>query len=518
VASNPFARLNPVPIEGNGLNPVLQDPALAFHPPFLYAGYVGLSVAFSFAIAALIDGKVDAAWARWVRPWTLAAWMFLTIGIAMGSWWAYYELGWGGFWFWDPVENASFMPWLVAAALLHSAVVVEKRNALKIWTILLAILAFSLSLIGTFLVRSGVLTSVHAFAVDPARGVFILMILVTFIGGALTLFAWRAPMLKAGGLFAPMSREGGLVANNLLLCVACAAVFIGTLYPLALETLTGEKISVGPPYFNLTFGLIMLPLLLLVPAGPLLTWKRADAWPVIQRLWWAALVTFAVAIVLLVATRRGPWLASFGVALGLWLILGAGVELAERTALFRAPLAISWSRLRGLPRSSFGMTFAHLGLGVAIIGIFAVTTWREEHILAMKAGDTIAVAGYDVTYLGETPMTGPNYTGDAGRFRVMDGNREVAVLASEKRRFRPGNQETTEVGLLQGWSGDLYAVMGDRMKDGARAMRVYFNPLISLIWLGAVVMFLGGFISLTDRRFRVGAPRLARKPVAQAAE
>ncbi|MGE3873136.1 MAG: heme lyase CcmF/NrfE family subunit [Parvibaculaceae bacterium] len=516
--SNPFLRLSPPPIEGNGLNPLLQDPALAFHPPFLYAGYVGLSVAFSFAVAALIDGKVDAAWARWVRPWTLAAWMFLTIGIAMGSWWAYYELGWGGFWFWDPVENASFMPWLVAAALLHSAIVVEKRNALKIWTILLAILAFSLSLIGTFLVRSGVLTSVHAFAVDPARGVFILMILVAFIGGALTLFAWRAPMLKAGGLFAPMSREGGLVVNNLLLCVACAAVFIGTLYPLALDTLTGEKISVGPPYFNLTFGLIMLPLLLLVPVGPLLTWKRAEAWPVIQRLWAAALMTFAVTIILLVATRRGPWLAPFGVGLGLWLVLGALVELAERIALFRAAWTVSWSRLRGLPRSSLGMTLAHAGVGVAIIGIFAVTTWREEHILAMKAGDRLAVAGYEVDYLGEAPMTGPNYTGDAGRFRVMDGNREVAMLASEKRRFQPSNQETTEVGLLQAPMGDLYVVMGDRMNDGARAMRIYFNPLVSLIWLGTFVMFLGGLVSLTDRRFRIGVPRLARKAVAQAAE
>jgi cytochrome c-type biogenesis protein CcmF len=436
----------------------------------------------------------------------------------MGSWWAYYELGWGGFWFWDPVENASFMPWLVAAALLHSAVVVEKRNALKIWTILLAILAFSLSLIGTFLVRSGVLTSVHAFAVDPARGVFILMILVAFIGGALTLFAWRAPALKAGGLFAPMSREGGLVVNNLLLCVACTAVFIGTLYPLALETLTGEKISVGPPYFNLTFGLIMLPLLLLVPAGPLLTWKRAEAWPVIQRLWAAALVTLVIAVILLIATRRGPWLAPFGVALGLWLVLGALVEFSERIALFRSALSVSWARLRGLPRSSLSMTLAHAGLGLAIIGIFAVTTWREEHILAMKAGDRLDVAGYEVTYLGEAPMTGPNYRGDAGHFRVMEGSREVAVLASEKRRFQPGDQETTEVGLLQSPAGDLYVVMGDRMNDGARAMRIYFNPLVSLIWLGAFVMFLGGLISLTDRRFRVGVPRLAPKPVAQAAE
>ena len=302
VASNPFARLNPVPIEGNGLNPVLQDPALAFHPPFLYAGYVGLSVAFSFAIAALIEGKVDAAWARWVRPWTLAAWMFLTIGISMGSWWAYYELGWGGWWFWDPVENASFMPWLVATALLHSAIVVEKRNALKVWTVLLSILAFSLSLLGTFLVRSGVLTSVHAFAVDPARGIFILGILCFFIGGALALFAWRAPALRAGGFFSPISREGGLVLNNLFLCAACASVLIGTLYPLALETMTGEKISVGPPYFNLTFGPIMLPLLLLVPIGALLSWKRADLFAVLQRLWAAAALAIGLGVLVLVAT------------------------------------------------------------------------------------------------------------------------------------------------------------------------------------------------------------------------
>jgi cytochrome c biogenesis factor len=309
-ASNPFLRLDPPPIEGNGLNPILQDPALAFHPPFLYAGYVGLSIAFAFAIATLIDGKIDAAWARWVRPWTLAAWMFLTIGIAMGSWWAYYELGWGGFWFWDPVENASFMPWLAATALLHSAIVVEKRNALKVWTILLAILAFSLSLVGTFLVRSGVLTSVHAFAVDPARGIFILAILSLFIGGALTLFAWRAPALKAGGLFAPISREGGLVLNNLLLCGALAAVFIGTLYPLAIETLTGEKISVGPPYFNLTFGSIVLPLLMLLPLGPFLTWKRADAFAATQRLWVAAAAAIASMVLILAVKTRGTWLVA----------------------------------------------------------------------------------------------------------------------------------------------------------------------------------------------------------------
>jgi cytochrome c-type biogenesis protein CcmF len=516
-ASNPFLRLDPPPIEGNGLNPILQDPALAFHPPFLYTGYVGLSIAFSFAIAALIEGKVDPAWARWVRPWTLAAWMFLTIGIAMGSWWAYYELGWGGFWFWDPVENASFMPWLVAAALLHSAIVVEKRNALKVWTILLAILAFSLSLVGTFLVRSGVLTSVHAFAVDPARGIFILGILTFFIGGALALFAWRAPMLKAGGLFAPLSREGGLVLNNLLLCGACAAVFIGTLYPLALETLTGEKISVGPPYFNLTFGTIMLPLLLLVPVGPFLTWKRADALGAIERLWFAAALAIGCVVAVLAMTRPGPWLAPLGIGLGLWLVLGALSELAARTQFRQAPIAVAWARLTGLPRSSIGMTLAHSGVGLIIIGIVAVSAWREERILVMKAGDETAIAGYSVRYLGENPLTGPNYTGEAGRFAVSRNGESLATLVSEKRFFEPGRVPTTEVGLRETAAGNLYIAMGDRAGQG-RAVRIYFHPLVNLIWVGAAVMFLGGLVSLTDRRYRIGIPRLARRSALEPAE
>jgi cytochrome c-type biogenesis protein CcmF len=506
LTSNPFARMNPVPIEGNGLNPLLQDPALAFHPPFLYAGYVGLSVAFSFAIAALIDGKVDAAWARWVRPWTLAAWMFLTIGISMGSWWAYYELGWGGWWFWDPVENASFMPWLVATALLHSAIVVEKRNALKIWTVLLSIIAFSLSLLGTFLVRSGVLTSVHAFAVDPERGIFILGILCFFIGGALTLFAWRAPTLKAGGVFAPISREGGLVLNNLFLCAACAAVLIGTLYPLGLETLTGDKISVGPPYFDLTFGPIMLPLLLLVPIGALLSWKRADVVAALQRLWFAAALTLGVGILVVVATQRGPWLAPLGIMLGAWLFFGSFVDLANRIFLFRAPLATSLSRLKGLPRSTLGMTLAHAGLGITIVGIVCISLWKVEHILAMKPGDKAEVGNYTVEFKSETPVTGPNYTGIDGKFRITSGTREIADVVSEKRNFKPtGN--TTEVGLLQTLFGDVYVVMGDKTVDGGRVVRLYYNPFVTLIWLGALTMFLGGGLSLTDRRYRVGAPK-----------
>ena len=517
MTSNPFTRLDPVPIEGNGLNPILQDPALAFHPPFLYAGYVGLSVAFSFAIAALIEGRVDAAWARWVRPWTLAAWMFLTIGISMGSWWAYYELGWGGWWFWDPVENASFMPWLVATALLHSAVVVEKRNALKVWTVLLSILAFSLSLLGTFLVRSGVLTSVHAFAVDPERGVFILGILCFFIGGALTLFAWRAPALKAGGFFSPISREGGLVLNNLFLCAACASVLIGTLYPLALETITGEKISVGAPYFNLTFGPIMLPLLLLVPVGAMLSWKRADLLGVVQRVWIAAAFAIGLGLVVLVWNVRGPWLAPLGMALGAWLIFGSLVDLAQRIALFRAPRA-SLSRLAGLPRSSLGMTLAHAGLGLIIIGITAITLWKVEHILAMKPGERTDVGSYSVQFVGETPLTGENYTGSAGQFRIFRGDRDITTVVSEKRAFKPSGMPTTEVGLYQTPAGDVYVVMGDRTADGGRVVRMYFNPLVSLIWLGALMMFIGGGLSLTDRRFRVGAPKRKSVPAGVPAE
>jgi cytochrome c-type biogenesis protein CcmF len=516
--SNPFLRLSPPPVEGNGLNPVLQDPALAIHPPFLYAGYVGLSIAFAFACAALIEGRVDAAWARWVRPWTLAAWMFLTGGIALGSWWAYYELGWGGFWFWDPVENASLMPWLAATALLHSSIVVEKRDALKIWTVLLAILAFSLSLIGTFLVRSGVLTSVHAFAVDPARGVFILAILCTLIGGALLLYAWRAPGLVPGGLFQPISREGALVVNNLLLACAAAAVFIGTLYPLMLEAITGDKISVGPPYYNLTFVPLVLPLLLLVPLGPMLSWKRAQAWPALQRLWAAALIAAGVAVIFAVIQRRGPWLAPFGVALGAWLIAGSLCELIERGKLNRAPLSTAWSRLRFLPRSIFGMAAAHSGLGLMIIGIVAVTAWRQEIITTMKPGDRLPLAGYEILFAGEAPHTGPNYAAESGRFGIWRRGRELGALVSERRRFRPGGETTTEAGIRSMLSGDLYVVMGDAAQGGGRVVRLYFNPLVSFIWLGAWVMVIGGALSLTDRRFRLGIPHRRRVPQPSPAE
>ena len=511
--SNPFARLANAPIEGNGLNPVLQDPALAIHPPFLYAGYVGLSVAFSFACAALVQGSVDPAWARWVRPWTLAAWMFLTAGIALGSWWAYYELGWGGFWFWDPVENASFMPWLAATALLHSAIVVEKRNALKIWTVLLAIIAFSLSLLGTFLVRSGVLTSVHAFAVDPARGVFILVILCLLIGGAFCLFAWRARNLDAAGLFAPLSREGALVVNNLFLACCAATVLIGTLYPLALDAIAGVKISVGPPYFNYTFVPLFAPLLLILPLGPMLSWKRAELWPAIQRLWAAALAATVAAVIAAAVVRRGPWLAPFAMALGLWVALGSLVELGDRVAIGRLPLATSWARFRGLPRASLGMTLAHFGLGAAVLGIVALTALKQEVVTVLKPAEAVTIAGTTVAFLGEAPRTGPNFVADAGRYRVSVGGVEVTTLTSERRLFQPGNQPTTEVGIHSFLTGDLYVVMGDAAADGGRVVRIFFNPLVSLIWLGAALMFAGGFVSLSDRRYRIGAPKPVRRPV-----
>ncbi len=509
--SNPFARLDPAPFEGQGLNPILQDPALAFHPPLLYAGYVGFSMAFSFAVAALIEGKADAAWARWVRPWTLAAWMCLTLGIAMGSWWAYYELGWGGWWFWDPVENASLMPWLAGTALLHSALVMEKREALKIWTILLAILTFSLSLMGTFLVRSGVLTSVHAFAVDPARGVFILAIMGAFIGGGLALFAWRAPALRQGDLFAPISREGALVLNNLLLITACATVFIGTLYPLALEALTGEKISVGAPYFDATFVPLSIPLLLAVPFGPVLPWKRGDLAGAAQRLVVAA-VAGAAALALTAAVQgRGPWLAPVGVGIAVWLMAGAIGELGLRVKAFQ----VSWSetarRAVNLPRAAYGTALAHFGLGVAVLGIVATSAWRSEAILAMKPGEEAQIAGYALTFKGVAPAKGPNYRELVGLFDVARAGAPVTRLSPSKRFYEVRQTTTTEAGIHASWRGDLYAVLGDELKDGGYAVRIYFNPLVRLIWIGAGIMFAGGLASLSDRRLRVGAPRRARR-------
>src|SRR6516225_6506276 len=433
--SNPFMRIPNPPMEGRDLNPVLQDIGLAVHPPMLYLGYVGFSISFSFAIAALLEGRIDAAWARWVRPWTLVAWIFLTLGIAMGSYWAYYELGWGGWWFWDPVENASLMPWLAGTALLHSALVMEKRNALKVWTILLSILTFSLSLLGTFLVRSGVLTSVHAFATDPTRGVFILLILCVFIGGSLGLFAGRAATLKQGGLFAPISREGALVLNNLFLTTACATVFIGTLYPLALEVLTGDKISVGAPFFNLTFAPLFVPLMIAVPFGPMLAWKRGDLFAAAQRLLAAGVTALVVLALVWAWARGGSALAPLAIGLAVFVVGGAITDIAERTALFRVPFTLALRRARGLPRSAWGAALAHAGIGIALIGIVCETTWNSEHIAAMKPGDSVKIAGYDLRFDTLKERQGPNYRELVASFKVgLDGD-DLGVMTPSKRSF-----------------------------------------------------------------------------------
>jgi cytochrome c-type biogenesis protein CcmF len=518
LTSNPFIRLDLAPSDGNGLNPILQDPALAFHPPFLYTGYVGFSIAFSFAIAALLEGRIDAAWARWVRPWTLAAWMFLTIGIAMGSWWAYYELGWGGWWFWDPVENASFMPWLAGTALLHSALVMEKREALKVWTILLAILTFSLSLMGTFIVRSGVLTSVHSFAVDPQRGIFILAILVFFTGGGLALFAFRAKDMQVGGLFQPISREGSLVFNNLLLVTSAATVLVGTLYPMALEGLTGEKISVGPPFFNMTFGPLMVPLLLALPMGPMLAWKRGDLTGVMQRLAFAVLVAIVALVAVFAVDHRGPWLAPFGIALGVYVMAGAAIEFASRIKLGKTSYDEVVRRAVNLPRSSYGTFLAHFGIGMLVVGIVSTSAYREEHIVVMKPGESLAVAGYDLTFTGVETGRGPNYSEDFADFDVKKNGASVARLKPSKRLYDAPPQPTTEAGIDATWRGDLYVVIGDAQPGGGYAVRAYFNPLVRFIWLGALIMFIGGGISLSDRRLRVGAPARARRTAMVPAE
>ena len=512
--SNPFLRLDPAPAEGRDLNPILQDPGLAFHPPFLYLGYVGFSIVFSFAVAALVEGRIDAAWARWVRPWTLAAWAFLTLGIALGSWWAYYELGWGGWWYWDPVENASFMPWLIGAALLHSAVVAEKRDALKSWTILLAILAFGLSLIGTFLVRSGVLTSVHSFASDPERGVFILAILVAAIGGSLTLYAWRAPMLKPGGVFAPLSREGGLVLNNLLLATSCATVFIGTLYPLFLEGLGGAKVSVGPQFFNMTFVPLMLPLVAAMAAGPFLAWKRADGRAALRRLRVPLAGAAAACLATIVFAPPAPALAHAGVALAALLALSSIHEIAGRAGTL--------SRALNLPRAAWGSAIAHFGVAVTVAGIVGSSAWQSESIRAMRPGDSADIAGWRVTFMRTTLEKGPNYTVRRGHFEARHGDGTARTMSPGKRHYASTGTITTEAAIITTGLADLYLTIADPAdgsaqggdprflfeapSDAAWAVRITHNPLVAWIWVGAGIMALGGAISLSDRRLRVGAP------------
>ena len=500
--SNPFLRLEFPPMNGQDLNPLLQDPGLAFHPPFLYIGYVGLSMSFSFAVAALIEGRVDAAWGRWVRPWTLLAWLNLTIGIALGSWWAYYELGWGGFWFWDPVENASFMPWLIAAALLHSAIVVEKREALKSWTILLAILAFGFSLIGAFIVRSGVLTSVHAFANDPERGVYLLAITGIFMGGALTLYAFRAGEMQAKGVFGVVSRESALVANNVLLAVATFVVFIGTIWPLVAEMIWDRKLSVGPPFFDAAFTPFMLVLAAILPIGSILPWKRAKIGRVMRPLWLALIVAFVIGALAWVAQTDRSLIAPVGALLGAWLVFGAAVDLWNRTG---SGTSQKLGRALRLPRADWGRVVAHSGLGITIFGIAAMTAWQIEDIRVAREGETFEVGGYEVTLVEVRRVEGPNYISTMAELRMVKDGREEAVLFPEKRVYPVAGMPTTEADIDNGFFRDLYLVIGDPQDGGGFAVRTYIKPFANWIWAGAIIMALGGVLSLTDRRYRVAA-------------
>lgn len=499
--SNPFLRLAVPPFDGQDLNPLLQDPGLAFHPPFLYLGYVGLSMTFSFAVAALIEGRVDAAWGRWVRPWTLAAWIFLTIGIGLGSWWAYYELGWGGFWFWDPVENASFMPWLLAAALLHSAIVVEKRESLKSWTILLAILAFGFSLIGTFIVRSGLLTSVHAFANDPERGVFILMILAVFTGGALVLFATRAQAMEAKGVFGMVSRESALVVNNILLAVGCFVVFFGTMWPILAEMFFDRKLSVGPPFFNSAFTPFMVALGLVMPIGAMLPWKRGK----IGRTAWSLRYAFAlsVAIAMLVwAMQTGrSALGPVGLFLGNWMTIGAFLDLWSRTGRG----SNRWGRLVRLPRADWGKAVAHSGLGITMFAIAGLTAWQAEDIRVAQMGEPFDVGAFTLTLEKVEQVKGPNYFSTMGTILLEKDGQTVTELFPEKRDYPVARMPTTEAAIDYRIMRDVYVVIGDQQNDGGWTVRTYIKPFANWIWAGCLLMAFGGALSLSDRRFRVAA-------------
>ena len=512
--SNPFARLQTPPFDGQDLNPLLQDPGLAFHPPFLYLGYVGLSMSFSFAVAALIEGRVDAAWARWVRPWTLAAWIFLTIGIALGSWWAYYELGWGGFWFWDPVENASFMPWLIAAALLHSAIVVEKRESLKSWTILLSILAFGFSLVGTFLVRSGVLTSVHAFATDPERGVFVLFILAFFTGGALVLFAIRSHAMEAKGVFSMASRETALVLNNILLAVASFVVFIGTIWPLVAELAFDRKLSVGAPFFNMAFTPFMVGLAVIMPIGAIMPWKRARLGRAVKSM--SGVLALAVAAAVLVwsmQTGRSA-LGPVGIALGVWLVFGSALDLWMRTG--RKSIASRLRRLLNLPRADWGKALAHGGLGIAILGVACLTAWSEEDIRVAQLNEPFTVGDLEITLLNVNREQGPNYFTTKGEMSVTQEGQLITTLFPEKRVYPVQGMPTTEAAIYNGLFRDIYLVIGDAQDGGGWAVRTYIKPFASWIWLGCALMAIGGIMSLTDRRYRVAAGARKQRTAAMA--
>jgi cytochrome c-type biogenesis protein CcmF len=486
--SNPFDRLFPVPADGRDLNPLLQDPGMVIHPPMLYMGYVGFSVAFAFAVAALVSGRLDAAWARWSRPWTTVAWAFLTLGIALGSAWAYYELGWGGWWFWDPVENASFMPWLVGTALIHSLAVTEKRGAFRSWTVLLAIVAFGLSLLGTFLVRSGVLTSVHAFAVDPKRGIFILALFVLLIGGALVLYAWRTRRIGLGGDFAPVSRESMLLANNVLLGAAAATVFLGTLYPLAIDALGAGKISVGPQYFEAVFVPLMAPALFLMGVGPLARWKRASLPELAVLLRWALLVSLALGLILPFAFGDWSALVGFGLALAAWIIASALLSLKKRPKGSRA---------------YWGMLVAHIGVAVFVIGVTLVKGYESDLDVKMRAGDSAELAGYSFRMESVTPVRGPNYTAAQAHIVVTKGRKEVAVMRPERRIYTVQEQVMTEAAIDPGITRDLYVSLGDPLDErGTWLVKLQHKPFVDWIWAGCLLMALGGALAAADRRYR----------------
>jgi cytochrome c-type biogenesis protein CcmF len=505
--SNPFDRLLPAVADGQDLNPLLQDPGMVFHPPMLYMGYVGFSVAFAFAIAALLSGKLDAAWARWSRPWTTAAWMFLTLGIALGSWWAYYELGWGGWWFWDPVENASFMPWLVGTALLHSLAVTEKRGAFRSWTVLLAIVAFALSLLGTFLVRSGVLTSVHAFATDPKRGIFILVFLSLVIGGSLLLFAFRSPRVGMGGAFEVVSRESMLLLNNVVLVVAAASVLLGTLYPLALDALGMGKISVGPPYFETVFVPLMAPALFLMGVGPLARWKSAPLPELAVRLRWAAAVSVIVALIAPAMLGRWSWGVSAGLLLATWIVATTLLGLAHRA---RASAGTTlFAKLVSPSRSYYGMVVAHLGIAVFVVGVTLVKGYGTENDLRMEPGDTTELAGYTFRFGGVRDVEGPNYVAARATLEVTRSGKPVTVLYPEKRVYTVQQNPMTEAAIDTGFTRDLYVALGDSVGASAWVVRVQHKPFVLWIWGGCLVMALGGALAISDRRYRIASQRAA---------
>jgi cytochrome c-type biogenesis protein CcmF len=509
LTSNPFTRLFPVPPDGRDLNPLLQDPTMVAHPPMLYMGYVGFSVAFAFAIAALIGGRLDATWARWSRPWTTIAWIFLTCGIALGSFWAYYELGWGGWWFWDPVENASFMPWLVGTALIHSLAVTEKRGGFKSWTVLLAITAFSLSLLGTFLVRSGVLTSVHAFAADPQRGVFILAFLVLIIGGSLVLFAWRAKQVGLGGKFDLVSRESLLLSNNVLLTVAAGSVLLGTIYPLFVDALGWGKLSVGPPYFNLVFVPLMAPAMFLMGIGPIARWKKASLPDLLTRVRWAFVISVLSAVALPFVFGQWKWLVSLGWLLAIWIVSTVFINIWERIRITSGQLT-TFQKLRSQSRSYYGMQVAHLGVAVFIIGVAMVTGYQVEQDVRMERGDVVRAGGYEFRFNGTTRSAGPNYQADRAEIIVSKNGSEIERMYPEKRNYNARGDVMTETAIDSGLFRDLYVSLGEPIGLNAWSVRVYYKPFVGWIWGGALLMALGGGLALTDRRYALAA-RKARE-------